>query len=334
MATVLVTGVGGAGGIGAIRSLRERTAHELVGVDMDPHAAGFYLADHGSPVPAADDETWAGELREIVRERDVDVVIPTVDEELAELATLRERLPADVPVIAPREDVVDLALDKYRSTEHLASRGHAVPRTWLATERDDIDHAAYPVLVKPRRGRGSRGIERVENRAELAAHLATTEYDPASLVVQEFVEGDEYTTSIVATREDRLLSVVPKEALEKQGSTVTGVTRRAPAVRSECREIFETLSPAGPINVQQILDEDGVAHTIEINPRFSSTSCLTAAAGVDEFDLLVRDALGESVSAPEEYLTDLYIRRYQDHVFVTADEFESRRRVAPAESPE
>jgi len=322
MVTVLVTGVGGAGGVGAVRSLKERTDHEVIGVDMDPRAAGFHLADAGQAVPAATDDAWAEALSAVAVEFDADVVIPTVDEELSELSSLLEVLPDDLPVVAPRLDVIDVALDKYRTYQRLASTGHDVPRTWVATERDNVDASAYPLLVKPRRGRGSRGIARVEDKKELAAHLAETEYDLDSLLLQEFISGTEYTTSVVATRDGRLLGIVPKEAVTKQGSTVTGVTRRAPTVQAECESIATTLDPRGPINVQQIVDDDGVPYTIEINPRFSSTSCLTAAAGIDEFDLLVRDAAGESVAPPDAYETDLYIRRYDDHVFVSGEEFE------------
>lgn len=322
MATVLVTGVGGPTGIGAIRSLHERTDHEVVGVDMDPTAAGLHLADAGHTVPPASDDEWAETLCSLVTAHDVDAVVPTVDEELAVLASLSQALPADTPVVAPRPGVVDTALDKYRTYTRLDDTGHNVPRTWLATDRDAVDRSAFPLLVKPRRGRGSRGIERVADPDELTAHLAATEYQPSSLLLQEFVAGTEYTTSVVATRDDRLLAIVPKEAVRKEGSTVTGMTRRCPPVRAECESIHETLTPEGPINVQQIVDDEGIPYTIEINPRFSSTSCLTAAAGVDEFDLLVRDALGESVAAPGPFETELYIRRYDDHVFVPGEAFE------------
>lgn len=324
MATVLVTGVGGASGIGAIRSLHARTSHEVIGVDMDPQAAGLYLADDGRSVPAASDAAWTDEMRATVEEFDVDVVIPTVDEELAVLSSLLETLPDDVPVLAPRPAVVDVALDKYRASRRLASEGLSVPRTWLATDRAEVPESAYPLLVKPRRGRGSRGIRRVEEASELSVHLEETEYETGSLLVQEFIDGTEYTTSVVATREDRLLGIVPKEAIEKRGSTVLGATRDAPAVADSCRAIHGTLEPAGPMNVQQMVDSEGVPYTIEINPRFSSTSCLTAAAGFDEFDLLVSDALGRSVTAPDGYTTDLYMRRYEDHVFVPGEEFPQR----------
>jgi len=316
MATVLVTGAGGASGVGAVRSLQTETDHEVVGVDANPTAAGIRLADGGTVVPLADDDDWPAAVAAAVDRFDVDAVIPTVDEELAELPRLREALPVGRPIVAPRQPVIDAALDKYELHQWLAAAGHDLPATWLASEVDDIDRDAYPVVVKPRRGRGSRGVQRLADESALRDYLARTARDLDDLLVQTYLEGPEYTTSVVGTRDGRLLSVVPKEAIEKDGSTVLGATRRAPAVADSCRAVFETLAPAGPMNVQQVLDAEGVPRTIEVNPRFSSTSCLTVAAGVDEFDLLVRDALGESVAAVDEYAADRYIVRYEDHVFV------------------
>lgn len=315
MATVLVTGVGGASGIGAVRSLRAETDHEVVGVDANPTAAGLRLADAGSVVPLAADDDWPADVAAVVDRFGVDVVVPTVDEELAELQRLREALPAGTPVLAPRQPVVDATLDKYELHQWLADAGHDLPATRLASEADDIDSGAYPVVVKPRRGRGSRGVERVADENALREHLTQTERQLDDLLVQTYLDGPEYTTSVVGTQDGRLLAVVPKEAIEKDGSTVLGATRRAPAVAAACRAVFETLDPEGPVNVQQVLDDEGVPRTIEVNPRFSSTSCLTAAAGVDEFDLLVREALGEPVTTVDDYAADRYIVRYEDHVF-------------------
>ncbi|MDS0281595.1 ATP-grasp domain-containing protein [Haloarcula onubensis] len=319
MATVLVTGVGGASGIGAVRALGETTTHDVVGVDMDPDAAGIYLADAGRAIPPADDPKWGAALRTVVDDHGVDVVVPTVDEELTEL----DALPDDLPVVAPRPAVVGIALDKYATYRRLDAAGHSVPRTWLASEADAIPEAAYPLVRKPRRGRGSRGIERVESPAALSRSLEAASRPADEVLFQTLVEGTEFTTSVVSTADDRLLSVVPKEAIEKEGSTVKGVTRRQPAVRESCRDIAATLSPAGPMNVQQIVADDGTPYTIEINPRFSSTACLTVEAGVDELDLLIRDALGESVPAVPEYDAGVYFLRYDNHVFVDGDQFRS-----------
>jgi len=216
--------------------------------------------------------------------------------------------------------VIELARDKYRTYLRLRDAGHAVPETWLASER--VGPSEFPLIVKPRQGRGSRDVERVTDGEELAAYLEHTEREPDELLLQEFLPGEEYTTSVVGTADGELLGVVPKEAIEKDGSTVVGATREAPAVVASCRAVFDTLEPAGPMNVQQILDEDGTPRTIEINPRFSSTSCLTVAAGVDEFDLLVRDALGDPVEPVEDYEPERYLLRYDDHLFTGPDDVE------------
>lgn len=322
MVTVLITGVGGASGIGAIRSLRAETSHEVIGVDMNPAAAGIQLADAGTSVPAAGDKEWPDAMADVVERFDVSVVIPTVDEELSELPALSRAISDEVSIVAPRQDVIDTAIDKYRTTKRLRKAGHDVPRTWLASEVDCVESEAFPLVLKPRQGRGSRGFHRLDNRDQLSDCLQRVKYEPKELIVQELLVGDEYTTSVVGTTDNRLLGVVPKEAVEKEGSTTIGATREAPAVANSCRAIFETLQPCGPLNIQQLLDEAGTPHTIEINPRFSSTSCLTVAAGFDEFDLLIRDALGKPVTGPDDYVRDRYLLRYDDHVFVDDEDFE------------
>lgn len=333
MATILITGAGGACGIGAIKSLKTNTAHRVIGVDMDPTAVGIQFADAGRTVPPATDDEWPTAIASIVSEFDVDVIIPTVDEELAVLPALRD-VCDDVPILAPKQAVIDLAMDKYQATKALAEAGHPTPATWLGTEADAIAPSTYPLIVKPRRGRGSRGVQRVETPDELHAHLADTSDSPDTLLCQALVDGTEYTTSVVGTTQDELLSVVPKEAIEKDGSTVLGATRTAPAVASSCVEIFETLAPAGPLNIQQIVDEDGIPRVIEINPRFSSTSCLTVDAGVDAFDLLIRDALGQQVDPPESFEPDRYIVRYEDHLFVDEEELLDESELQSTEPPQ
>ena len=71
------------------------------------------------------------------------------------------------------------------------------------------------------------------------------------------------------------------------------------------------------MNAQQIVDDEtGVVYTIEINPRFSSTACLTVNAGVNELDLLIRDAVGEVVTAPPEFTPGIHLVRYTASLFV------------------
>jgi carbamoyl-phosphate synthase large subunit len=320
MANVLVTGVGGVGGFATARSLLEHTNHDVIGIDMDSQAIAFKWLARGSVVPPARSDVWPDAMIDIVDRFDVDVVIPLVDEELVRLSTLRNRISSDVPFLAPRTEVLDLALDKYRLARYLSKQGANVPRTRLATETDGLE-GQFPLIIKPRRGRGSRGVELLESIGDLDAYLSATDLEPNDLLLQEYIEGTEYTTSVVATEDDRLLAVVPKEVLVKRGNTVRGVTRRSSTIDRSCRDVFDALRPYGPMNVQQIRSEQtGEIYTIEVNPRFSSTACLTVAAGVNELDLLVRDALDEQVRTNGAFDTDLHMIRYTDQRFATEEE--------------
>lgn len=145
-------------------------------------------------------------------------------------------------------------------------------------------------------------------------YITDTDKDSTEIILQEYIEGTEFTTSVVATQQNELLSTVPKEVIEKQMNTVRGVTRNNRSVIESCERLFEEFRPKGPMNVQQIVDDRETAYTIEINPRFSSTACLTVAAGMNELDLLIRDAAEEHISGTRTFDSDVHLIRYTDHI--------------------
>lgn len=198
-------------------------------------------------------------------------------------------------------------VDKYRMAETFADDGLAVPETYLGSAADQVPRDVLPVVVKPRSGESNTigdGVAVCEDRAALDAHVSTLDAPLDEFVIQEFVPGREYTTSVVVTESDDLLGVVPKEAVSD--TPYHRVTREAPDVVAACQEVYEFLAPHSVINVQQISSPRGLL-TIEVNSRFSRSSCLTAAAGVNSFELLVRDRLGERVDPVAAYDPDLHM---------------------------
>jgi len=314
--TVLVTGAGGTGGMASIQALQRTTEFTVVGADMNPKAVGLYAADDAVMVPPATEDGWGEQMRDHIVEYDVDVVLPLIDEEVAQISDIRSAAP-ETAFVAPTAQFVKKCLDKYRLMTELDAAGITVPETWTVEEALDLDERAYPLVFKPRTERGGRGVRIVESPDALREELAGATRSRENLLVQEYVDGVEFTTSVVCTTGNDVLSVVPKEAVQKDRSTVHGVTRDSPAVTSSCRQIADRFKPSGPINVQQICDNDGVPHVIEINPRFSSSACLTVAAGVNELDLLIRDSLNLPYEAPDGFESDLHMFRYTDQLFVS-----------------
>lgn len=322
----MVTTAGSAPTPGTILHLRSR-GYRVIATDVDPTAPGLYLADRGHLVPPGDSEAFLPRMRALCAEEGAVAIVPLVDEELLHVGGLAED---GVAVLLPLPEFVATCLDKYRLMRELDAAGIGVPRTRLASEwPTDTFDAEQGLVVKPRSGRGSRGVRIIDSVDDLARVVAESDLPADGLVVQERITGPEYTVSVVAWRDGGVQAVVPKEVVLKQGVTKYAVTRRNEAVIETCRAIQESLRADGPFNVQLCLDESGAPRVFEINPRFSSTSALTAAAGVDEIAGLVGQAIGGGPRLADDWREGVtMVRRWTDD-FIDEEQFTSHG-ISPA----
>ncbi|WP_245928496.1 ATP-grasp domain-containing protein [Murinocardiopsis flavida] len=320
-----MTTAGSASTPGTIQHLR-RIGYRVVATDMDASAPGLYLADRSYLVPPGCSDDFLPELRGICLKEGAVALVPLVDEELPVVGELEYD---GIAVLAPRAEFIATCLDKYVLMDRLHALGVPVPETRLATESPD--GLRFPVVVKPRTGRGSRGVTVCGSAAELGRVIAAGPYPAADLLVQERVAGQEFTVSVVAWRDGAVQAVVPKEVMLKRGVTKFAVTRRNDRVDQVCRDIQTLLRADGPFNVQLALDRAGEPRVFEINPRFSSTAPLTVAAGVDEIGGLVGQALGDGGRLGCEWREGVVmVRRWADE-FLPEHEFD-RYGIRPAAS--
>ncbi len=318
MSTVLVTGAGGAAVPGLIRGLQAQ-GYRVVAVDTNPQAAGLYLADVGRVIPEGRSDDFLPALRQICRREQVDVVMPLVDEELVKATELGTDV---LGVILPHRQFVELCLDKGQLMTALGAIGVPVPETQTASA--DWRGIQYPVIAKPRTGRGSRGVALLHEAVALQDHLNAVGVAPDQMLLQSFIDGPEYTVSVVAWRDGSTQAVVPKLILKKQGITQLAVTERVPAIDAVCRTIQARLRADGPFNVQLRIDRAGRPVVFEINPRFSTTVSLTVAAGVDEPGMLVRQALGGPPVENDQWTAGLVLVRQTTDVFLDEARFHQR----------
>jgi len=309
---VLLSGAGGSGSIEMIRTLKETGHYRIVAVDASPYAFGLKLADAGYVVPMATATEFKPAIETIIAQEKPGYLIPLVDEEILACHDIAAR--SGVKVIAPTPEFCRLSLDKWLTWQALRTAGIATPSTWLGTE--NLDRIKYPAVIKPRWGRGSRGVAYLHRAEELKKYLGNAPEEPQNYVIQSLIEGKEYTVSAVVGLDGAILAVVPKEIITKRGITLVGVTRRAPTIEALCRQIQERLQANGPFNVQLVDDDSGQPHVIEINPRYSTTVALTIAAGVHEVDIVIRHAQGEPVPTPIKFVPDLMMIRYHTQEYI------------------
>jgi carbamoyl-phosphate synthase large subunit len=310
---VLVTGAGGPAAIAAMKSLRADESVELLAADMDSWASGLYLVPAGArtliPAGAASDFT------EVLLSRcltlGVNVVVPTVDSELRPLARAREAFTAvGIGLLLAPVAALDVILDKLALAQRCASVVRT-PRTELFGPAVDPATWSYPVVVKPRTGSGSRGVIIVDSAAQLAA----LDRSP-TLIVQDFLPGEEYSVDVLADASGHVIASVPRlRARVDSGVSVGGRTVHDPEVESFGRAVARATGVTYVANVQCRRDGAGRPALLEVNPRMPGTLGLTIASGVDMPRLALDALLGRPVPA-ELGFRDMAVVRFLDERFL------------------
>ena len=310
---LLVTGAGGPAAIAAMKSLRADSSVELLAADMDPWAAGLYLVPPAARtlIPAGAAPDFARSLLGRCIALGVDVVLPTVDAELRPLAHAREEFAAaGIGLLLAPAAALEVILDKLLLVQHCASVV-PVPRTELLGPAVDPASWTYPVIVNPRTGSGSRGILQLGSAAELAALERSS-----TLIVQEFLPGEEYSVDVVADAGGQVIASVPRiRARVDSGVSVGGRTVHDPEIEEFGRAVARATGLTYVANVQCRRDRTGRAALLEVNPRMPGTLGLTIASGVDMPRLALDALLGRPVPAHLDF-RELAVVRFLDERFV------------------
>lgn len=270
---ILITGAGGPAGQALIRQLGARN-HWLVGADMNWVSDGM-LADF-VPVPAATDPGMIPQLREIIAEHRIDLLIPTVAEELAAVAEAAEAGLFDCRVVIGPVEGVAAAHDKYLTMRRLEAAGVPVPDYALPCEfpsaREAFERFGSPLLVKPRVGRGSRGV-RVIHEDEDVVWSALGD----DLVVQEYAPGEEFAPMVHVGRDGRSRVGVVAKIAAPGCASAGGYVKEVPAgfavdVATVAVDAALAMGLTGPVDLDLRRNREGVPVVLEVNARFGANS--------------------------------------------------------------
>lgn len=311
---VLVTGAGGPAGVAVIRSLAARQDMDVFAADMDGWASGLYLVDHDRRrlVPPGLDDGFVDAITDMVHADRLDLIVSTVDVELVPLSARRSELGA--PLAAPSEQALRTCLDKWLLVQACAPHAR-VPVTALLDEAGIARDWAFPVIVKPRSGAGSRGVHLVHSREE----LESKPHDSA-LMIQENLPGEEFSVDVLMGRDGTAVAAVPRlRARVDSGVAIAGRTVHREDLERTAEACAAAAGIVGVCNVQLRYDVHGAPALLEINPRFPGAMPLTVAAGVDMPSLAADLALGRPIPDRVEF-AELANVRYLEDVFVPIGE--------------
>jgi carbamoyl-phosphate synthase large subunit len=293
---------------------------QVFAADASPDAPALQEAHEGFLLPLVSEPNYFDDLLVLCQEREVRLLVPLNDLELPLLARERDRFLeiGTLPVVSSPA-VIDTCFDKWFTSQFLENSGILSPRSYLSIPEalQDIGRGivAYPLVVKPRWGSASIGIQYAEDDDELEsayfsakksifrtilADVSSVDID-RSVLIQEKIAGQEYGIDILNELGGRYVTTFVKKKLAmRAGETDRAITVADEELEELGGQIGRTLGHAGNLDCDVILGEDGF-RVLELNPRLGGGYPFSHVAGANVPAALVAWANGEEPD--EKWLT-------------------------------
>jgi carbamoylphosphate synthase large subunit len=271
------------------KALAGRRDVRLFMTDASPFASGLY-GENVIPliVPRARDlDRYRAALENILRDHSIDLLIPTSDHDMEGVMELLHRgWDPPVKMFRPSYEVYRTLTHKGLLIEAMRAKGLRCPAVYT-----DLADVKFPVVVKPAREGGSKGIWIVDNEQELRDRLETvrTAYR-GDVILQEFIPGGVgsiYVALLLYGPDGRCYGEVASHShltfMTWGGGGNAGTVVDEPDLLRQARDIMERLGGwAGPVNLEFKRHQDtGRFYLMEVNCRLNGYSYLYTMNGLN-----------------------------------------------------
>lgn len=271
---------------------------KVFATDMQLTAPSLVDADVALKVPAIYSEDYIPSLLKIVQKNSIKAVISLNDLELPILSENKSKIEAlGAKVIVSNENAIKIAFDKWETVKFLVQNGLKSPKTYVdlekakeALQRGDLN---FPLVIKPRWGSASIGIDFPEDLEELElayklqtirlkrtilAEASKEDIDHA-ILIQEKIPGVEYGMDVLNDFEGNYVGSFVRQKLQMR----SGETDKAISIIDERFEkvgkiIGENLKHIGNLDCD-IFEYEGELYVLELNPRFGGGYPFSHEAG-------------------------------------------------------
>jgi carbamoyl-phosphate synthase large subunit len=143
------------------------------------------------------------------------------------------------------------------------------------------------------------------------------------VIVQEFISGTEMNIAALGDGKGNALSIIPMRKLyiTDKGKAWAGVTIEDSTLIELAGKFIRATNWKGGCELEVMMGSDDRPYIMEVNPRFPAWIYLTAAAGQNQPEALLRLALGQEVKAMQNYETGKVFIRYSWDMIINISEF-------------
>ena len=303
----------------------------VIVADMQYSAPAMADADIAITVPAIYDKEYVNSIIQVIKDYDVKALISLNDLELPVLAAHRNEIESTgTKLIVSNWDVIDIAFDKWKTVQFLGSIGLKSPKTYISLDNAlhaiDEGELDFPLVIKPRWGSASIGIDFPENEIELklSYQMQTMKLEQTilkeaskndishSILIQEKIQGNEYGVDILNDFEGNYVGTFARKKLAmRAGETDKAISVIDSRINTIGRTIGENLKHIGNLDCD-IFNYNGELYILELNPRFGGGYPFSHLAGVNTPAIYIEWLKGNTE-------IDKYINYKEDLMFSKCD---------------
>lgn len=273
---------------------------KVFAADMDMTAPALVDADCALKVVSVYDENYISQILDIAKENNITAIISLNDLELPILSENKALFEKEnIRVIVSDKNVIDIAFDKFKTHQFLEEIGLNSPKTHInlesAKQAITANELNFPVIVKPRWGSASIGLDIAETIEELElmyklqkiklnksilSTASNVDFDNA-ILIQEVLKGDEYGLDIVNDFNKNHYGTFARKKLRmRSGETDKAMSIINPEFHKIGKIIGENLQHIGNADCDVFL-VNNKPYVLEVNPRFGGGYPFSHEAGVN-----------------------------------------------------
>lgn len=169
-----------------------------------------------------------------IKNKGVEIIFPIIHGEYGEDGEIQEKLEkAGMKFVGSSSKVSSLTIDKDRTNEKLSQNNIKIPKSKVVSREDSDLDCRYPIIVKPVDEGSSIDLFKFQNEDEYKKSLDAVFKNHKKMLVQEFIEGREFTCGVIE-REGIIVPLVATEIILTKGDLFDYKAKYTP---SGCREV-------------------------------------------------------------------------------------------------
>lgn len=300
-------------GLVACRSLESRGLSVTAGSPKQWTSSRFSntIKEYITHPPAAKQpEAFLQAITGELTRSEYDMLLPIEESTVETVVKHRDRFEDLTAIPFPSYETLSVGLSKQRTIE--AARRHDIshPKT-VFSEGNSVqtvdETLTYPIVVKPIRGEGRKGVSVCESYGSLQRAVDADEMERGSLLFQEYIpNGGECGVYTLYDRSGELSALTVQKRLRSKppegGASTYRETITNPEMVAQADRLLSSVDWTGAAMVEFRIDSrTGEPQLIEINPRLWGSLALSVFADVDFPYLLYKLSISDEIPPDTTY---------------------------------